>query len=135
MLLMLHIVVASAWIGLIAAETVMELAAKERESRRFVSAVHRTIDLYFEAPFVLVTLVTGSLLLYRLWPNVGILLMLKIGAGLVAIVSNLLCIRWVVLRASAQTDADFLKWARRISFTGDTIPFGVLALLIGLYGT
>jgi hypothetical protein len=134
MLLTLHIVAASAWLGLVAGEVVIELTAKDRVTRKFVARAHEIMDLYFEGPLVVATLVTGSFLLYGLWPNVSTLLMVKILAAFVAIVSNVLCIRWVVLREKARTDEDFLKWAQKISTTGYTIPFGVAALLIGLVG-
>ena len=79
-------------------------------------------------------LFTGSLMLYRLWPNASPLLLAKVAAGLVAVVSNIVCIRWVLGRARAKDDFEFSRWAQRISWTGYTIPFGVLALAIGLYG-
>jgi hypothetical protein len=49
-LLQIHIVAASGWLGLVAAETVIELMAKDRAIRQFVANVHKTIDLYFEGP-------------------------------------------------------------------------------------
>jgi hypothetical protein len=85
MLLQLHIVAASAWLGLVAAETVIELSAKERVTRRFVADAHKVMDLYFEGPLVAITLVTGSMLLMRLWPHASALLLIKIVAGLVAV--------------------------------------------------
>jgi hypothetical protein len=134
MLLQLHIVAASAWLGLVAAETVIELSAKERVTRRFVADAHKVMDLYFEGPLVAITLVTGSMLLMRLWPHASALLLIKIVAGLVAVVSNIVCIRWVVRRANTDVDSDFVKLGRKITITGYTIPFGAAALAIGLYG-
>ena len=134
MLLTLHIVVASAWLGLVAAEAVMELAARDRTTREFVARAHEAIDLYFEGPLVILTLLTGCLLLYRIWPDASALLVIKIAAALVAVVSNLLCIRWVVCRARAATDTEYLKWAQKISSTRYAIPFAVAALAIGIYG-
>ena len=133
-LLEIHIVSASAWLGLIAAETVIELMAKDRATRRFVAQAHRTIDLYFEGPLVAIMVLTGSLLLYGLWPNASLLLLTKVAIGMVAVVSNFLCIRWVLGRARAKDDDEFLGYAKKISWTGYTIPFGLLALAIGLYG-
>ena len=133
-LLQIHVVSASAWIGLIAAETVMELMAKDRTARRFVAQAHKMIDLYFEGPLVSTVLVTGSLLLYRLWPNASLLLLVKVSAGLLAVVSNVLCIHWVLGRARAKDDAEFSAYAHKVSLTGYTIPLGILALAIGLYG-
>lgn len=134
MLLRLHIIAASAWLGLVAAETVIELRAKERVTRRFVADAHKVLDLYFEGPLVAITLVTGALLLMGLWPHASAWLLLKIVAALVAVVSNVVCIRWVVRRANADAEGDFAEFGRRIAMTGYTIPFGIVALLIGLYG-
>ena len=117
-----------------AAETIVELAAKDRITRLFVSQAHKIIDLYFEGPLVILTLVTGVMLLAGIWPNVTALLIVKIAIALVAIVGNLFCIHWVVRRARATTDDEFLKWARKITFSGYAVPFGVIALLIGLFG-
>ena len=133
-LLQIHIVSASAWLGLIAAETVIELMAKDRAARLFVAKAHKTIDLYFEGPLVAIVLVTGSLMLYQLWPNASYLLLTKVAVGLVAVVSNIVCIHWVVSRARAKNDDEFTEYAHKISLTGYTIPMGVLALAIGLYG-
>jgi len=133
-LLQLHVVTASAWMGLIAAEVVVELLAKDRSTRRFVAEAHRRIDLYFEGPLIAAVLATGSVLLYRLWPSATPLLLIKVAAGLIAVVSNAVCIRWVVRRARAEDDDEFIELDRKVSWTGYTIPFGVLALAIGLYG-
>ena len=42
MLLRVHIIATSAWLGLIAAETVMELMAKDKSTRLFVAKAHCT---------------------------------------------------------------------------------------------
>jgi putative copper export protein len=133
-LLQTHVVAASAWMGLIAAEVVVELLAKDRTTRRFVAEAHKRIDLYFEGPLVAIVLLTGSILLYRLWPSATPLLLLKVAAGLIAVVSNAVCIRWVVRRARTEDDDEFFALAKKVSWTGYTIPFGVLALAMGLYG-
>ena len=133
-LLQIHVVAASAWLGLIAAETVIELMAKDRTSRQFVARVHKTIDLYFEGPLVAIVLTSGSLLLYRLWPGVSPLLWVKVVTASLGIASNVACIHWVVRRAAAKDDAEFAAYARKVSLTGYTIPLAVVALAIGLYG-
>ncbi len=133
-LLQIHIVAASGWLGLVAAETVIELMAKDRAIRQFVANVHKTIDLYFEGPLVVIVLLTGSLLLYQVWPNASFLLLGKVAAGLIAVVANIVCIHWVLRRAGAIDDNEFYEYAKKVSFTGYSIPFGILALAIGLYG-
>tara|TARA_B100001964_G_C14169690_1_gene570852 strand:- start:827 stop:1234 length:408 start_codon:yes stop_codon:yes gene_type:complete len=134
MLLRVHIIATSAWLGLIAAETVMELMAKDKSTRLFVAKVHKIIDIYFEGPLVAIVLFTGSILLYQLWPNASFLLLAKVTAGLTAVLSNILCIDWVIRRAQAKNESEFSKYARRISWTGYIVPLGFLALAIGLYG-
>lgn len=133
-LLQMHLVAASAWLGLVAAEAVIELTAKDRATRQFVAEAHKKIDLLFEGPLVAIVLLTGSVLLYRVWPDVSPLMLGKIALGLVAVVANIICIKWVVGRARAKDDDEFFGYARKISLSGYTIPLAVLALVIGLYG-
>jgi uncharacterized membrane protein len=132
MLLTLHIVVASAWLGLIAGEVVIELTARDRATKEFAAQAHRIMDLYFEGPLVLLTLVTGSMLLHGLWPDVSGWLLVKVVFGLVAVVSNIVCIRWVVFRARALEDEEYRRWNHKVSMTKYAIPFAIAALLIGI---
>jgi len=133
-ILQIHIVAASAWMGLIATEVVIELLAHDKTTRRFVAEAHKRIDLFFEGPLVAIVLLTGSVLLYRLWPSTTPLLLLKVGIGLIAVVANVVCIHWVLGRARAKDDGEFYTYAKKVSWTGYTIPFGLLALALGLYG-
>jgi hypothetical protein len=133
-ILQIHIVVASAWMGLIAAEVVIELLAHDKTTHRFVAEAHKRIDLFFEGPLVAIVLLTGSVLLYRLWPSATPLLLLKVVISLIAVVSNVVCIHWVLGRARAKDDGEFYKYAKKVSWTGYTIPFGLVALALGLYG-
>ena len=134
-ILQIHIVAASAWMGLIAAEVVMELLAKDSTTRRFVAEAHKRIDLFFEGPLVAIVLFSGCALLYPLWSSVTPLLAIKVSLGLIAVVSNFVCIHWVLGRARAKNDDEFYKYAKKVAWTGYTIPFGLLALALGLYGT
>ena len=120
--------------GLIAAEVVIELLAKDSTTRRFVAEAHKRIDLYFEGPLVAVVLITGCVLLYPLWSSATPLLLFKVCVGVIAVVSNLVCIHWVIGRARAKDDEEFRNYAKKVSWTGYTIPFGLLALALGLYG-
>lgn len=133
-LLQVHVVATSAWLGLVAAESVMELAAKDAAARRLVARIHRWIDICFEGPLIATVLVTGGTLLYRLWPNVSPLLWVKASAGLIAVLANAVCIQWVFARANAGNDASVLSYTRKIAATGYAIPFALAALALGLYG-
>lgn len=133
-LLLVHVVATSAWLGLIAGESVMELHARSPEARRLVARIHRWIDICFEGPLIATVLVTGGTLLYRLWPNVSPLLLVKAAAGLVAIGANAICIQWVFARVRAPSDQSALSYTRKIAATGYAIPFAAAALGLGLYG-
>ena len=134
-ILQIHVVAASAWMGLIAAEVVIELLARDSTTRRFVAEAHKRIDLFFEGPLVAIVLLTGCVLLYPLWSSATPLLLFKVSIGFIAVVSNVVCIHWVLGRAQAKDEGEFYKYAKKVSWTGYTIPFGLLALFLGLYGT
>lgn len=80
------------------------------------------------------TLITGAMLLVGLWPDVSALLWVKVAAGLIAVIANIICIHWVIERARATEDEAFKGWAAKIKLTGYTIPFAALALGLGIYG-
>jgi hypothetical protein len=132
-LLQVHIVTASAWLGLVAAETVMELYGRDAASRRLIAQIHRRIDILFEVPLVALVLVSGAVLLSRAWPA-SPLLLAKVGAGMIGVIANAFCIPWVQARAKAVDDAKVQALTRKIAATGVAIPFGVAALALGLYG-
>lgn len=129
-LLQLHAAAVCAWMGAIAAESVLELYTSDSSTRRLVAAVHAWIDLLFEGPLVALVLITGALLLARVWPASPILLV-KVGAGLVTVIVNLVCMVLVRRRAKTGDDADMRRLTRKIRLTGLAIPFGLLALIIG----
>ena len=114
--------------GLIAAEVVVELMAKDRSTRRFVAEAHKRIDLYFEGPLVAIVLLTGSVLLYRSWPSATPLLLLKVAAGLIAVVlERRLHPLGAAVAPAPKIEGEFSRLAKKVSWTGYTIPFGVLA--------
>jgi hypothetical protein len=90
--------------------------------------------LSFSAARGNIVLLTGCVLLYPLWPSATALLLLKVAVGIIAVVSNVVCIHWVLGRARAKDDGEFYQYAKKVSWTGYTIPFGLLALALGLYG-
>ena len=130
-LIALHVVAVSAWIGVVAAESVMELYAREPELLRHVARIHKRIDLFFEGPLIVLVLTTGTILLVGEWP-VSPLILLKVGLGLTAVIANSICIPLVFLRAEATDDAAILQRSHQIRATGIAIPAAVAALLIGL---
>jgi hypothetical protein len=112
----------------------MELHGRDAESRRLVAQIHRWIDNLLEGPLVATVLISGALLLARAWPAPPWLL-IKVGAGLVAVIANLVCFSWVQARARTHVDATAIALTNRILMTGYAIPFALAALLIGFtYG-
>lgn len=128
-LLQLHAATVCTWMGVVAAECVLELRKNDAESRRFIAAVHAWIDILFEGPLVALVVITGAMLLASHWP--APLLLAKVGAGLVAVLVNLYCIVLVRRRAKATDDARVLALTQQIRLTGLAIPFGGFALVVG----
>ncbi len=131
MLAQIHGAAAGAWMGVVACELVLESFGRDASSRRLVARAHAWIDLLFEGPLVAFVLVTGAVLLARDWPA-SPLLLLKVAAGLIAVIANLICIPYVRARARATDDAEVRRLFRPIQITGLAIPFGLLALGLGL---
>jgi uncharacterized membrane protein len=136
MLLHIHIVAASFWVGMIVVETLVELQAAKGSAQdlRFVARVHKIVDTYFEAPIVAIVLFTGSILLFQLWPNISFLLAVKVIAGLVSVIVNVICIYFVLARVNATDEYSFQMWQRKVLQIGPFIPVAYLAFAIGIYG-
>ncbi|MBV8666863.1 MAG: hypothetical protein JO269_10310 [Burkholderiaceae bacterium] len=129
-LLQLHAAAVCTWMGVISAETVLELMQRDPASRRFIAAVHGWIDILFEGPLVALVLITGAMLLARTWPA-SPLLLTKVAAGMVGVIVNVICIVLVRLRVKASDDARVLTLTKQIRLTGLAIPFGLYALVVG----
>ena len=136
MLLHIHIVAASFWAGMIVVETLVELQAAKGSAQdlRFVAKLHKIVDTYFEAPIVAIVLVTGSILLFQIWPNISLLLTVKVIAVLLAVVVNIICIYFVLARVKAKDEKSFQIWQRKVLQIGPFIPLVYLAFAIGIYG-
>ena len=130
-LVQFHLAAVSFWFGVLAAETVLELSPRNAGERRLVAVAHAWIDRLFELPTVIAVLISGALLLARAWPA-SPLLLVKVGAGLVAVIANLVCIPLVHARCRATEDVRVCALARQVRMTGLAIPFGIAALVIGL---
>lgn len=129
-LVKLHAAAVCTWMGVIAAETVLELRKNDPTSRRFVAAVHAWIDVLIEGPLIALVVVTGAILLASNWPAPPLLLA-KVGAGMVGVIVNLICIVLVRKRAKETDDEHMRELTRQIRLTGLAIPFGLVALVIG----
>lgn len=130
-----HIAAVAFWFGLVGAEFVIERSRTESQSHGFaVARNHYYIDLFFEMPTFIIVLVTGTILLVE--TTVTNLLMVKVGAGLIAVISNFICLYPVIKRKLA-ADKEDLKAVKAYSRQIDRIsvfalPAGFLALIIGV---
>lgn len=128
-LLQLHLILVSFWFGLWAAETVLELSARDAGALRTVAAVHGWIDLIFEGPIAIAVLVTGALLLARLWPA-SLLHLIHAGLGMVPVIANLACIRWVLARMRETDEARVRALTWKVKLSGFGIPVAMAAFAV-----
>ena len=131
-LLQLHLILVSAWFGVIAAEAVVESYGRDAASRRLIAVIHGWIDVLFELPIVIVVLITGGILLVQAWPA-PTLLLFKVALGLTGIIANLICIPLVRMRMHETDDKRVKQLSRKIQLTGLAIPIGIAAFILGIY--
>lgn len=129
---LIHLILICLWAGLVTAETIIEFAARDEASMRVVARLHYLIDVLAEAPLLVGVLITGVLLMIQAWP-LSYLHWIKIGAGLIAIGSNLYCEGLVIRRNAQLADiARLRQYHRRIIATGAGVPFALVAAYMGL---
>lgn len=136
LLLQLHLFALAFWLGVVAVEYLLEQSRAQSRSQGFmVARLHRRIDMFFEMPAFTVVLVTGVLLIEP--TRFDGIYALKIVAGSIAVLGNVLCLV-PVLKRRAAAEADDLaavisqsKMIDRISLLA--IPAGLLALACGVY--
>lgn len=132
-----HLMVLSAWGGLVAGKIVMELLARRSPHlQRPVAELHRAIDVKVGV-FILVTVVaTGAILLTQ--RNINWILVVKVVAGIGAVMCNIHAVGVVKRRASLfETDADSPELPK---LTGRLFRLGriglacaAVALVLGAY--
>lgn len=129
-----HLMALSAWGGLVLGEVTMELAGRRDEAlQRAVARFHHAIDMWAEAPLLLLVLLTGGLLLF-MRQNVDAWLVVKVALGLTAVAANGACFLLVVRRgrAAAGPTAVLDVRSRRIYATVVVgVPAGLAALVLG----
>ena len=137
-----HLVFVGMWAGLILAEFVVELLPR-RAPELWPAAIrfHFWMDLLIEVPILLAVAATGALMFWRLQisPTVPTIqmdrtLVLKVAAGLIAVLSNAVCVVLVVVRKKAGGDpARTLRLTNWIAVTPVVgVPCAVVALILGL---
>jgi len=108
-LLFLHLVLLSAWLGCILVEAIYEHSIEKTDGMRvFVSRLHCTTDRFVEIPAFVGVLVTGAAMATQV--PMTPLLTLKILFGLIAIIFNAICVVLVVRRLRHAEAADFQAW-------------------------
>ena len=126
-----HLLCLAAWGGLGAGEAVLEILGRKKSSLAApVARLHFWMDLLVELPLLLGVGLTGGVLLH------GVafegLLLVKVLAGLGAVVSNLACLALVVHRArlgpAASSEAT-TRWIFRTAIFG--MPLALVALYLG----
>ncbi|MCG8610502.1 MAG: hypothetical protein MI864_08200 [Pseudomonadales bacterium] len=131
----IHIAAVAFWFGLVGAEFVIERSRAETVPHGFaVARNHYYIDLFLEMPTFIVVLVTGAILMSH--AALTSLLITKMCAGLVAVISNFICLYPVIKRKLAADQEDlkaviaYSKQIDRISVLA--LPAGFIALIIGI---
>lgn len=128
----IHLMLIFTWLGLIFAETIIELKGSKKLHALQTSKLHFWIDLCFEIPVVLAVLITGIFLIQKS-DFFSTVLLLKIILGLLAILINLYCAILVVIRYTKINYLDSLEhWSRKIRFTWLGVPLGLGAFYLGL---
>ena len=127
-----HLIVLGMWLGVVITEALFEFAASDEESLRAAARFHYNVDKFGELPILFAVLATGTILAARAWPLTP-LHILKIGASLAAVGSNLICTRWVVQRRRIENVDALLGYRRRIwSLAAVGAIFSTPALYLGL---
>ncbi len=133
--LTLHLVVLSAWAGLVGAETVLEVTGRRRAALgEAVARFHYWIDVLVELPLLAGVLVTGAVLLSE--ARLDALLWVKVGAGLGAVAANGACAVAVIARQrlarSGASEAALAPLTRRVFRTAIVGgPLALVALWLG----
>jgi uncharacterized membrane protein len=136
-LLPLHLVSAGLWLGCVLTEVLFEraLLGQGREQERILARLHRRVDLWVELPALLTVLLTGTLMALRM-PAAGWLLQAKIALGLLAVATNVYCIRLVLRRDRQAATGDwpaFTATDRLQHRAGAVVLLGLVgALALGL---
>lgn len=130
-----HLMLLSAWAGVVLAESVVELLPRRVPSIRDAAIrLHFAIDLVVELPLLVAVVASG------VWLASGrpldARLLVKIGAGLVAVTANGVCVAAVIRRArllaGGALPAAVDRWSKVVLGTAVVgLPFAVLALLLG----
>lgn len=136
LLLQLHLFAVAFWLGVVAVEYLLEQGRAQSRSQGFtVAGLHRKIDLLFEMPAFSLVLVSGLLLIEP--ARFDGIYALKVVAGGLAVLGNMLCLIPVLQRHTAAGNDDLgavIRYSRLIDIISLlAIPAGLLAFACGVY--
>ena len=112
-MVIVHVVAASIWLGCVLTEVLFEraLLAGDRSAHARLAELHLKVDALVEGPAFLATLGTG-LLLVRDAAALNMAQMVMVGAGLVAVAANAVCVWLVLARARSARSAHWAAFDR-----------------------
>jgi hypothetical protein len=126
-----HLVVLSAWAGVVLVEAVIEQLGEARDMEAAAIRAHFWIDVLVELPLIAAVLTTGAVLLMRGWPPPPAHLV-KLGCAFAAVAINLYCALVVIVRYRTRGDLETARrHSRRVRLSALGVPFGVLAAYLG----
>ncbi len=136
LLLSIHLFACAFWFGVLGVEFILEQGrTRSRDHGYAVADIHYNVDLYLEAPAFITVLITG-LMMSNGHPLTGLYLV-KVCAGLTAILGNVGCIYAIVRRKWAARVNDFnglVKYSYMVDkLSAMAVPAGFTALFIGFH--
>lgn len=119
--------------GCVLTEALFEraLLGKGRAYELLLADLHRRVDVWIEIPVFMAVVATGWLLLPQ--APVGLWILLKVALGMLAVLSNAVCVWLVFARANA---AHAGNWARfdRLDHVQHKLGAVVLLAMLGALG-
>lgn len=139
LLLPLHLVFASVWLGCILTEALFEraLLAEGPVAHLALARLHVRVDNLVELPAILVVLVTGLAMFVQSWPRTPSFYVMA-SSGVAAIGLNLYCVWLVYQRRSAATNGAWSEFARldhdQHKAGAAVLVLVLVALIAGVWG-
>lgn len=135
MLLTVHLLALGLWMGVVAAEFIIEFdGMKDDASHIRASKLHYATDIWVEIPAFSLVLITGLLMLTE--DHLRGLFLTKVVFGLLAIVFNLICVYAVFKRRKYALVGDIAGMnsiGPVMKLGGAIIPTFVIAFALGMF--
>ncbi len=133
MLLIFHLLFIGIWLGCVLTEALFEraLLGRGRAHELLLADLHKRVDVWIEIPAFAAVVVTGGMLFTQATPSAW--LHFKIVLGLLAVLTNGVCVGLVFARAKA---AHLGNWERfdRLDHVQHKLGAVVLLALLGALG-